>query len=44
MEVRAPGHPVGKGLKQESASEMGLVSGISVTASLIDAHVGGVGM
>ena len=44
MEILAPGKPVGKGLTQQSADEMGLPPGIPVATSLIDAHAGGVGM
>ena len=43
-EVLVPGQPVGKGLTQKSANELGLLPGTAVATSLIDAHAGGVGM
>ncbi|KAM6948884.1 FGGY carbohydrate kinase domain-containing protein [Aplochiton taeniatus] len=39
-----PGTPLGEGLTQEAAVEMGLRPGTSVGASLIDAHAGGLGV
>ncbi|RDX82059.1 FGGY carbohydrate kinase domain-containing protein [Mucuna pruriens] len=46
--VAFPGHPLGSGLTQTAAKarnfELGLVPGIPVGTSLIDAHAGGVGV
>ncbi|XP_075649877.1 uncharacterized protein LOC142620389 [Castanea sativa] len=42
--VAFPGHPLGSGLTPAAAKELGLVSGIPVGTSLIDAHAGGVGV
>ncbi|KAK7329823.1 hypothetical protein VNO77_24003 [Canavalia gladiata] len=42
--VAFPGHPLGSGLTPTAAKELGLVAGIPVGASLIDAHAGGVGV
>ncbi|OIV99809.1 hypothetical protein TanjilG_26147 [Lupinus angustifolius] len=46
--VAFPGHPLGSGLTPTAAkarnSELGLVPGIPVGTSLIDAHAGGVGV
>ncbi|XP_010888544.2 FGGY carbohydrate kinase domain-containing protein isoform X1 [Esox lucius] len=39
-----PGSPVGKGLTQDAAAELGLDLGTAVGASLIDAHAGGLGV
>ncbi|XP_030629928.1 FGGY carbohydrate kinase domain-containing protein isoform X2 [Chanos chanos] len=39
-----PGNPVGEGLTQEAAEELGLNKGTAVGASLIDAHAGGLGV
>ncbi|XP_041698709.1 FGGY carbohydrate kinase domain-containing protein isoform X2 [Coregonus clupeaformis] len=39
-----PGSPVGEGLTQEAAAELGLDMGTPVGASLIDAHAGGLGV
>ncbi|KAM9458595.1 FGGY carbohydrate kinase domain-containing protein [Salvelinus alpinus] len=39
-----PGSPVGEGLTQEAAAELGLDTGTAVGASLIDAHAGGLGV
>jgi FGGY-family pentulose kinase len=39
--VRAPGQPVGQGLSTQAASELGLRPGTPVSASMIDAHAGG---
>ncbi|XP_033103557.1 FGGY carbohydrate kinase domain-containing protein-like isoform X2 [Anneissia japonica] len=40
----APGEPVGNGLSAEGASDLGLIQGIPVGASIIDAHAGGIGI
>lgn len=42
-EILAPGAPVGNGLSERAARDLGLPKGIAVSASLIDAHAGGVG-
>jgi D-ribulokinase len=42
-EIVVPGTPLGRGLTEEAASDLGLSAGIPVAASLIDAHAGGVG-
>ncbi|KAF5456288.1 hypothetical protein F2P56_025787 [Juglans regia] len=42
--VAYPGHPLGSGLTPAAAKELGLVAGIPVGTSLIDAHAGGVGV
>ncbi|CAK9325758.1 unnamed protein product [Citrullus colocynthis] len=42
--VAFPGHPLGSGLTPVAAKELGLVAGIPVGISLIDAHAGGVGV
>ncbi len=42
--VRPMGEPVGQGLSQKSAEELGLVPGTPVGVSIIDAHAGGLGM
>lgn len=42
--VAFPGHPLGSGLTPDAAKELGLVAGIPVGTSLIDAHAGGVGV
>ncbi|KAJ8750747.1 hypothetical protein K2173_015928 [Erythroxylum novogranatense] len=42
--VAFPGHPLGSGLTPTAAKELGLVAGIPVGVSLIDAHAGGVGI
>lgn len=39
-----PGSPLGDGLTQEAAADMGLDPGTAVGASLIDAHAGGLGV
>ncbi|XP_072543338.1 FGGY carbohydrate kinase domain-containing protein isoform X2 [Salminus brasiliensis] len=43
-ETCCPGSPVGKGLTQEAAADLGLNPGTAVGASLIDAHAGGLGV
>uniref|UniRef100_A0A3Q1D1Z9 FGGY carbohydrate kinase domain-containing protein n=1 Tax=Amphiprion ocellaris TaxID=80972 RepID=A0A3Q1D1Z9_AMPOC len=40
----SPGSPLGDGLTQEAAEDLGLDPGIAVGASLIDAHAGGLGV
>ncbi len=42
-EIVAPGTPLGRGLSQTAAEELGLVAGTPVGAALIDAHAGGIG-
>ncbi len=42
-DIIAPGSPVGAGLTQAAADELGLRAGTPVGASLIDAHAGGIG-
>ena len=42
-DIVAPGSPVGAGLTDKAASELGLYAGTPVGASLIDAHAGGIG-
>jgi D-ribulokinase len=42
-EIVAPGTPLGAGLTQAAACDLGLLEGTPVGASLIDAHAGGVG-
>ncbi|XP_031482687.1 uncharacterized protein LOC116252513 isoform X2 [Nymphaea colorata] len=42
--VAFPGHPLGAGLTEAAAKELGLLVGTPVGASLIDAHAGGVGV
>lgn len=39
-----PGSPLGEGLTQEAAADLGLDPGTAVGASLIDAHAGGLGI
>lgn len=39
-----PGSPLGDGLTQEAAADLGLDPGTAVGASLIDAHAGGLGI
>lgn len=43
-DVQPPGKPVGRGLSQRAASELGLQIGTVVSTSLIDAHAGALGM
>ncbi|XP_038056247.1 FGGY carbohydrate kinase domain-containing protein-like isoform X2 [Patiria miniata] len=42
--VLSPGEPVGSGLTNQAASELGLKPGTPVGASIIDAHAGGLGV
>lgn len=42
-EVVDPGTPLGRGLTEAAAAELGLVAGTAVGAGLIDAHAGGIG-
>jgi D-ribulokinase len=42
-DIVVPGTPLGRGLTVEASSELGLVEGTPVGASLIDAHAGGIG-
>jgi D-ribulokinase len=42
-DIIAPGSPVGVGLAEVAAAELGLRPGTPVGASLIDAHAGGIG-
>lgn len=42
-DVVAPGTTLGDGLSADAAAELGLVAGIAVGASLIDAHAGAIG-
>ena len=42
-EVVEPGTPLGGGLTEQAAAELGLAAGTPVGAGLIDAHAGGVG-
>jgi D-ribulokinase len=42
-EIVAPGQPLGSGLTEQAAQDLGLAPGTPVGASLIDAHAGGVG-
>jgi len=42
--VRPMGEPVGRGLTARAAQELGLVAGIPVGVSIIDAHAGGLGL
>jgi D-ribulokinase len=42
-DIIAPGSPIGAGLTQSAADELGLPPGTPVGASLIDAHAGGIG-
>ncbi|XP_061588898.1 FGGY carbohydrate kinase domain-containing protein [Cololabis saira] len=43
-ETCPPGSPLGVGLTQEAAADLGLTPGTAVGASLIDAHAGGLGV
>jgi D-ribulokinase len=42
-EIVEPGTALGRGLTREAAQELGLLPGTPVSASLIDAHAGGIG-
>ncbi|KAJ8980914.1 hypothetical protein NQ317_011555 [Molorchus minor] len=42
--VLAPGSPVGNGLSEDAAAELGLLVGTPVGTSMIDAHAGGLGL
>lgn len=42
-QVQEPGTPLGQGLTESAAADLGLVPGTPVGAGLIDAHAGGVG-
>src|ERR1700704_6542516 len=42
-EIAAPGTALGAGLSKSAAADFGLIEGTPVSASLIDAHAGGVG-
>lgn len=42
--VRPMGEPIGNGLSEKSASEMGLIKGTPVAVGIIDAHAGGLGL
>ncbi|MFQ6554136.1 FGGY-family carbohydrate kinase [Aestuariibius insulae] len=42
-EIVPLGTPLGSGLSPEAAADLGLIRGIPVAASLIDAHAGGIG-
>jgi D-ribulokinase len=41
--VVEPGTPLGNGLTERAAADLGLVAGIPVAAGMIDAHAGGIG-
>ena len=41
--VVAPGTPLGQGLTDQAAADLGLIPGTPVAAGLIDAHAGGIG-
>jgi FGGY-family pentulose kinase len=42
--IRPMGEPVGKGLTEQSAAELGLRPGTAVGVAIIDAHAGGLGL
>ena len=41
--ILSPGEPIGQGLTEDAAAQLGLTVGTAVPAGLIDAHAGGVG-
>ena len=43
-QILPPGVPVGSGLEEGVAKELGLVAGTPVATGIIDAHAGGLGM
>jgi D-ribulokinase len=43
QEIVEPGTPVGQGLTEEAAGDLGLQAGTAVSAGMIDAHAGGIG-
>ncbi|NHF71999.1 FGGY-family carbohydrate kinase [Paracoccus xiamenensis] len=43
QQVVAPGTPLGAGLTDQAAADLGLMPGTPVAAGLIDAHAGGIG-
>ncbi|MEB5837112.1 FGGY-family carbohydrate kinase [Pantoea dispersa] len=43
-EVKTMGEPLGHGLTQRAAAEMGLMAGTAVSVSIIDAHAGSLGI
>lgn len=43
-QILYPGDPVGRGLTREAAEELGLLPGIAVGTSIIDAHSGALGL
>eukprot|EP00871_Galdieria_phlegrea_P003901 jgi/Galph1/4511/GphlegSOOS_G3136.1 len=43
-QVASPGTPLGKGLSEAAALDLGLLPGTSVGSSMVDAHGGGVGI
>ncbi|TRY57761.1 hypothetical protein DNTS_012031 [Danionella cerebrum] len=44
QQVCVPGSPLGSGLTEEAAADLGLPQGTAVGASLIDAHAGAIGI
>lgn len=42
--IRRMGEPVGRGLTEQTASELGLKAGTPVSVAIIDAHAGGLGL
>lgn len=41
--IRDPGTPLGHGLTEAAAADLGLIAGTAVAAGMIDAHAGGIG-